>query len=157
MGFFGSLFGSNDKKQITASDMPEGQWLNSERDSSWRKIAEFSNGEPIEFSPESCFKNDMGNFVVLRSFDKKSNTNLFMGCFIPLEQEELVVFVVDRLETTSGKVLRKDNWDKKRALLASRVPSIANLITAARNNAKFNNYKTIPPYVLFLSIMLNSD
>jgi hypothetical protein len=151
MGLLNALFGGG-KKQ--SSDDNDGMWLNGERDSSWRSVAKFSETQPIEISPESCYTNEVGTFCVLRSFNKEKNIVLFMGCLVPADEDDFLLIIVDRHETPSGKVVKQDDWTRNRILSADRIPSIDGAIKAARGGANFNNYSTLPPFVFWLTMKL---
>jgi hypothetical protein len=157
MGLFDALFGGK-KNQSSDDDLfnnlPDGTWLDGERNSSWRSIAKFSESQTIEFSPESCFSNTTGTFCVLRSFNSEANIVLFMGCLVLEGEDEFMMIVVDRHETQDGKVIKQDDWTRNRILSTEKIPSIESAITAARNNASFNDYSTVPPFVFWLSMKL---
>lgn len=150
MGLLSMLFGGGDSPSI------DGLWLHGERDSSWKTVAQFSAAQPIELSPESCYTNRSGTFCVLKSFDPQNAVVLFMGCFVPPDQDEMILIVVDRHETQSGRVVKADDWTKNRVLAVSKYPSVKNAIDAARGRANFNGYSTLPPFVMHLTMNLSS-
>ncbi len=152
MGLMNALFGGGKKKDSTEGN--DGMWLSGQRDSSWREVAKFSETQPIEFSPESCYRNGAGTFVVLRSFNKEKNIVLFMGCLIPPNQDDFLLIVVDRHESPSGAVVKADDWTRNRILATSQLPSISGAINGARNWAGMNDYLTLPPFVMWLTMKL---
>ena len=149
MGLFNALFGGGNKKDSTEGS--DGMWLSGERDSSWGEVAKFSETQPIDFSPESCYTNMVGTFVILRSFNKEKNIFLFMGCLIPPNQNDFLLIVVDRHESPNGAVVKADDWTRNRILATSELPSISGAINGARNWAGLNSYSTLPPFVMWLS------
>jgi hypothetical protein len=152
MGILGSLFGSNKNKQPSNND---GLWIQGEKNCSWQAVAKLSNNQIIELGPESCFTNSLGTFCVLRSVLKNENTVIYMGCVIIDEDDDFILIAVDRHESLSGSVIKKDDWSKNRALSVSKVPNIKNIINAAKGHAAVINYQTLPPYVFWISINLS--
>ena len=151
MGIFKALFGRN-KSTFADSD---GLWLKSERNSTWKEVATMHKTHALEVSVESCCESQVGTFGVLRSFDEKSNTMMYMGCLIPAGHDDVMLLAVDRLETKSGEVKREDDWTKDRGLDPSKVSNIAGAVATIRNFACFNNYSTLPFYALAITMKMN--
>jgi hypothetical protein len=152
MGILSALFGS--KKTDTKDN--DGSWLKMERNSTWKEVAKFDDTQPIEASLESCFKNQMGTFCVLRTYNKQRNIMLYMGCLIPDDQNDFILVVVDRGENPNIGVVKKDDWTRDRVLEKGKIPSVSDAIPKIHNQAAFNNYSTVPPFVFHLMINFSS-
>ena len=151
MGLIDSLFGKN-KSETKGED---GAWLRMERNSSWGELAELNDTQVIEVSRESCYLNQIGTFCVLRFLDEDKNSVVYWGCVIPKNQNEFIHLVVNRIESLKGEVIKKDEWPKNRVFDNQVIPNLSDSIKMVQNHASFNNYSTVPPFVFYL--MLNLD
>jgi hypothetical protein len=152
MGFFDSIFGGGKRK---TTEIPDGLWLSGERDSSWREIAKSNSSETMDYSPESCFTNSTGTFVVIRITKNSTGKKDFLGCIIPTNPMNTIYIAVRRSESLSGNILDKDHWSNQTILTMPTRKGIDTIINTARNTAAFNNYSNLPPYVLWLSMKFN--
>ena len=158
MGFLKSVFGSAE------IDPMDGKWVESYKNGEWKVafgLLIASGGvQPIEFSLESCFidkkrKRPNGNttqFCILRSVDLVKNNCMYLACSIHDEVDESLNIQVLRSESLSGKLLTEDDWTKGRAYREMSIPGIKNAIKLIKNQAIFNAYSTMPPYVFIITL-----
>jgi len=133
-------------------------WLEGERDSSWRCIATIRKNTDMEISEESCCEAIGMTWCIIRMNQGEGGIH-YMACCIPPDQESEIAVPVSRTEMPSGEVIEQDNWDKdfKRVLKVSKLPYFSKVITVARNFSGFNNYSTPPPFVLQISLVSFPD
>jgi hypothetical protein len=149
MGLLGKLLGKKDRDTVA-----DGMWLRGERDGSWVKIANFENGQSIEYNEHSCYTDKGESWVVLRSVYEEKRMINYIGAWIFPEADDYIVVVCDRFESTNGRVVRPDNWKRKRFLYETNVKGIKSLIFHTRNLAKAHNYLNPPAYVIMLQLGL---
>ena len=92
----------------------------------------------------------------LRFFDKNNNSTVYWGCVIPEKQAEFIHLVVNRIEGHNGEVIKRDEWPKNRVFDDKIIPDLTDAIKKVKNNALFNNYSTVPPFVFYLMLNLRN-
>jgi hypothetical protein len=76
---------------------------------------------------------------------------MYLACSIHDEVDESLNIQVLRSESLSGKLLTEDDWTKGRAYREMSIPGIKNAIKLIKNQAIFNAYSTMPPYVFIIT------
>ena len=145
MGFFNNLFG----KKKGSYNISDGQWLDFERNSSWRKAFYLNNGkQAVEVSTESCYSKDGVSYAIIRSIDEGHGNTFYCVCYNIDNDDEEVYFLITRVEAFDGRVAQKDLCFKGEMTLSVRTnKNVANLIAMMRNLSRFNNYTSVPPYL----------
>jgi hypothetical protein len=163
-----NFFKKTPKKVDEAPTCPDGKWLELEKCAGqqyentgvWRKVAEFAPDHEIDLNLLSCFEAKFGTFAVLRTRNHGSNYISYIGCIIHSNNdvqnnsENFVKIIVDRYETPQGDILKSDDWTDKRVLTNKSVSGFETLVQTANKYAVSNNYKTLPPYVFWLTMSL---
>jgi hypothetical protein len=149
MGLLGKLFGNKGGNKI-----PDGLWLKGEREGDWIEIAYFESGQSIEYNDYSCYTDNGGTYVILRSTYEEERRICYMGAWILPDHDDLILIVCDRTESLDGSCVAPDDWSKNRIIQAQNVDGLGDLIGRARRLAAARNYTNPPAYVYMLKMGL---
>ena len=152
MGFFNNLFGGNKSNQ---SSLPDGKWLENERDSTWKPVLTFkipTGTQSMDVAFESCYMtSDNVAYCILRSIDKNKSAITYFCGFIGEETE--ILLLVDRTEDLKGNTFLKDNWKGPLKTLSHREDfDVKSAIKLIRNYASFLQYSTMPRYAMMVEM-----
>lgn len=155
MGFLNGFFGG--KKSIQSS-LPDGKWLENERDSIWKPVLSFkipTGMQVLEVAFESCYMtSDNRVYCILRNIDKdKSFIAYFCGIMSGEDNGTEIQLLVDRIEDLKGNTIKRDNWVGPLSALSHREDfDVMSAIKLIRNHASFNHYSIMPPYAFMVEM-----
>ncbi len=73
-----------------------------------------------------------------------------MACIIKRVVNDEISLVLSRVETEDGATVQSNDWPPNVVLSEGPLPGIKDAITFIKNQATFNSYSTLPPYVFFM-------
>lgn len=149
MGFFGSIFGKNDRQDTSGNNGTDGwiEFVHGVDEQDW-VVVDSSNAEgAIEVNASSCFMDEKDVYCVLRILTVKHKFVTYLGCSFAFGDESGIRILVDRWERQDGTVLKDDDWTKFQVLSVTEYPTITNAISKIRAYANSNKVKKEPQFV----------
>jgi len=156
MGLFDGFFG----KKKAAENFREGQWLESERDGSWANLFDIDTAtgkQAVEVSRDSCYSQGGSSYCVVRSKDLNGKSIFYGLCWNPPDDDIELQLLATRVEGFDGRVIQQDQWATStgsKCFSVNTNKDVIKAITMIRNMGAFNDYSSMPFYVLIATLKL---
>ncbi len=147
MGLFDRLFGGNRIK------VPDGKWLEMVRSEEWIKIDVKKPGGVFELSKYNCFVKGSETYFIFRHLNSDRNAYTYVAAVSEHNNHDIHI-LVDRIESTSGNVIEKDNFSPHRGIDESK--GIAQVAITAKNLARLYGFNSEPAYLMWVMLGYSS-